>query len=210
MLAGVWRVSKWTGHRFGSAVGPAAVIAVVVVWVALQGAGWALTCYPHIPGGFVYSAGIDPARYHDFVEALYVSGVGPATLGFGDVVATGPWTRAAAPLEALTGFALPTAALNWFTQIYPPLSRRRSLALELKSLADPDHAVRLPELDPVVVSRVLDTLAAEIAKARIDFSQHTETYYVREEGPDLSLARQLSSAWPCRKPLRAAPLRRCG
>lgn len=183
VLAGVWRVSKWTGHRFGSAIGPAAMIAVVVVWVALQGVGWALIYYPHIPGGFAYSAGIDPARYHDFVEALYVSGVGLATLGFGDVVATDPWIRAAAPLEALTGFALLTTALTWFTQIYPPLSRRRSLALELKSLADSDYAAALPDLEPTAVSRVLDTLTAEIAKARIDFSQHTETYYFQEEDP---------------------------
>lgn len=74
------------------------------------------------------------------------------------------------------------------------MSRRRSLALELKSLADLDYAVRLPELDPVVVFRVLDTLTAEIARARIDFSQRTETYYVQEEDPDLSLARRSSSA----------------
>lgn len=120
MQAGGWRVSKLTGHRFGSAIGPAAMIAVVAVWVTLQEVGWALTCYPHIPGGFAYSAGINPARYHDFVEALYVSGVGLATPGFGDVVATDPWIRAAAPLEALTGFALLSAALNW-----SPRSTRR-------------------------------------------------------------------------------------
>lgn len=205
VLSSVWRISKLTGHRFGSAVGPAAMITVVAVWVALQAVGWALIYYPHVPGGFAYSAGIDPAQYNDFMEALYVSCVGLATLGFGDVVATDPWVRAAAPLEALTGFALLTTALTWFTQIYPPLSRRRALALELKSLVDLDYAGQLPDLDATVVSRVLDTLAAEIAKARIDLSQHTETYYFQEDDPDLSLARQLPYALALREAARSCP-----
>ena len=106
VLAAVWRLSRATGHRLGSAVGPAGMIAVVVLWVLLQGVGWALVYLPHVPGGFVYSSGVDPAEYPDAAEALYVSLVTLATLGFGDVVATDPWIRLASPLEALTGFAL--------------------------------------------------------------------------------------------------------
>ena len=34
-------------------------------------------------------------------------------------------------LQGLTGFALLTASLTWFIQIYPPLSRRRALAMSL-------------------------------------------------------------------------------
>ncbi|KUG55390.1 potassium channel family protein [Kocuria sp. CH-021] len=192
--AGVWWISRRTGHRFGSAVGPGSMITVVLVWVLLQGIGWALVYLPHVPGGFTYSPGVDAADYPDFLEALYISLVTLATLGFGDVVATDPWIRLASPLEALAGFALLTAALTWFTQIYPPLSRRRSLALELKSLAEVGYADVLAEEDPVTATRVLDGLAAEVAKARIDFTQHGETYYFQEEDPDLSLARHLSYA----------------
>ncbi len=203
----VWWLSRSTGHRFGSAVGPASMITVVLLWVVLQGVGWALVYLPHVPGGFTYAPGVDPVDYPDAVDALYVSLVTLATLGFGDVVATDPWIRMATPLEALTGFALLTAALTWFTQIYPPLSRRRALALELKSLADVDYAGGLPEEDPVTAARVLDGLAAEVAKARIDFTQHGETYYFQEEDPDLSLARHLpyalALAGPCRRLLRA-------
>ena len=190
----VWKVSKWSGHRFGSMVGPATMVTVVLLWVTLQAVGWALIYAPHVPEGFAYSPGIDPARYNGFLEALYISLVTLATLGFGDVVATNPWIRMAAPVEALTGFALLTAALTWFTQVYPPLSRRRALALELKGLADSGYAEQLPALDPATVARVLDKLASGIGKARIDFTQHTESYYFQEEDPDLSLARQLSYA----------------
>ena len=195
----VWRISRRTGHRFGSAVGPGSMITVVLLWVLLQGVGWALVYLPHVPQGFTYSPGVDPADYPDVLGALYISLVTLATLGFGDVVATDPWVRLATPLEALTGFALLTAALTWFTQIYPPLSRRRSLALELKSLADVGYADGIAQEDPVTTARVLDGLAAEVAKARIDFTQHGETYYFQEEDPDLSLARQLPYALELRE-----------
>lgn len=205
ILAAIWRASKLLRHRLGSAIGPIAMITVVAVWVLLQGAGWALVYYPHIPDGFAYSPGINPAAYPDPAEALYVSFVALATLGFGDVVATAPGIRWASPLEGLTGFALLTTALAWFTQIYPPLSRRRALALELKSLTDLDYAGHLPRLDANVVSRVLDTLAAEIGKTRIDFSQHTETYYFQEDDPDLSLARHLPYALQLQEAARNHP-----
>lgn len=170
MLSAVWKVSKAAGHRAGSAVGPAAMVAVILLWVASQGVGWALVWYPHVPGGFMYSSGVDPANYPDAVEALYVSFVTLSTLGYGDVVATDPWIRAASPFEALTGFALLTAALTWFTQIYPPLSRRRALALELKGLADAGYAEAIGELDAATASRVLDTLTADVKKVSVDFT----------------------------------------
>ncbi|GGG65188.1 hypothetical protein GCM10011374_31240 [Kocuria dechangensis] len=132
------------------------MVAVVVLWVLLQGAGWALVYLPHVPGGFVHSSGVDPGEYPDAAEAFYVSLVTLATLGFGDAVPTDPGIRLASPLEALTGFALLTAALTWFTQIYPPLARRRSLALELKSLADVDYADGIGEEDPTTAARLAE------------------------------------------------------
>lgn len=207
VTAAMWKLSKRAGHRLGPTVGPAAMVTVVVLWVALQTLGWALIYIPHIPGGFVYSPGVDPTRYPDFVGALYISLVTLVTLGFGDVVAVDPWLRAATPLEALIGFALLTTALTWFTQVYPPLSRRRALALELKGLADSGYAQRLSGLDAPTAGTVLHTLASEIGKARVDLTQHTESYYFREEDPDLSLARQLSYALALREAAAASPSR---
>lgn len=194
VLSTAWRLSRASGHRLGSAVGPAAMVAAILVWVALQALGWALLYLPHVPDGFTYSSGIDPADYPDLVEALYVSMVTLTTLGYGDMVAVDAWMRALSPVQALTGFALLTAALTWFTQIYPPLSRRRALALELKALADSSFAEGLGETDQAVQTRVLDTLAAEIAKVRIDFAQHSEGFYFQEVEPDISLAHQLPHA----------------
>ncbi|MCS5480760.1 potassium channel family protein [Corynebacterium sp. YIM 101645] len=194
VLRGMWKASKAIGHRLGSGVGPAAMVAVIILWVMLQSVGWALIYYPHIPGGFTYSSGIDPAVYPDAVEALYVSLLTLGTLGYGDMVATDPWIRLASPLEALTGFALITAALTWFTQVHPPLLRRRSLALELKGLADVAYAETIHELDAAAVTRVLDTLTSDVGKVRVDFTQHTEGFYFLEPDQDLALPRQLPYA----------------
>lgn len=193
VLSTIWKLSRALDHRFGSGVGPAGMMAVVVLWVVLQGVGWALVYLPHVPGGFS-SSGVDPARYPDVVEALYISFVTLATLGFGDVVPTDAWIRIASPLQALTGFALLTAALTWFTQIYPPLSRRRALALNLGALADVGYAKSLPTLDPVAGARVLEVLAEQVNQANVDLTQHTESYYFRDRHAALSLARQLPYA----------------
>ena len=66
----------------------------------LQAVGWALVYLPHLPQGFSYS-GVDPANHPNLAEAIYVSLTTLSTVGFGDVVATSPWIRVAAPLQAL-------------------------------------------------------------------------------------------------------------
>lgn len=91
----LWRISRATGHRFGAVLGPGAMRAVVLLWMLWQGTGWALLYLSHVPEGFLYSSGMEPARYNDFAEALYVSLVVLATPGSGDVVATDPWVRLA-------------------------------------------------------------------------------------------------------------------
>lgn len=98
VFSAVWRLSRASGHRLGVAVGPGTMVAVVVLWVLIQGIGWALIYQPHIPAGFLYSDGVDPGSYARFAEALYISLVSLATLGFGDVVAVDPWLRLVTPL----------------------------------------------------------------------------------------------------------------
>jgi len=139
----VWWQSKLTGHRLRSASGTVAMMAVVLMWLVLQVLGCAIVYYPYVPDGFAYAFNIDHADYHYVAEALYLSLVTIATLGFGDVVGTGPWLRFAPALEAITGFALLTAALAWFSQVWPPMARRRSLAAELRALGRADVAAHL-------------------------------------------------------------------
>lgn len=204
VLTGAWRFSRTTRHALGGIVGPAAMVAVIVMWVLLQVTGWALVYLPHLPEGFSYSPGVDPSDYARPAEAVYVSVVGLATLGLGDVVPVHPAVRLAFPLGALTGFALLTAALTWFTQIYPPLSRRRALATALHGLAAVRWHQGLDERDPAAVSRVLDDVTQQVLHGAVDLTQHSETYNFRESDPALALAAQLPYALELRDAARAA------
>ncbi|KAA6436297.1 two pore domain potassium channel family protein [Agrococcus sediminis] len=191
VLAAVWSVSKLLRHRLGSAVGAAGMVLVIGAWVVMQGLGWALIYLPHLPEGFSYAPGVDFSDYAPLAEALYVSFVTLTTLGYGDVLAIDPWIRAGAPFEALTGFALLTAAMTWFSQIYPPLSRRRALALQLSGMADARYAASVSALDAATLARVLDELTERVADVRLDFEQHAEGFYFREGRLEFALARQL-------------------
>lgn len=194
VLSLVWRLSRATGHRIGPIVGPAGMVIVIGIWVASQVVGWALIYLPGVPEAFTYSAGVNPAAYADFAEASYFSFVTLTTLGYGDVAVIDPWMRAFTPLEALTGFALLTSALTWFTQIYPALTRRRALALRLHGFAEAKGVERVAALEPETLSRMLDTVANDVAIVRVDFLQHSEGFYFMEKDPQLSLARQLPIA----------------
>lgn len=204
LMSGVWAMSRRSGHRLGSAAGPVGMVSAVIAWVLFQAVGWALVYLPHVPAGFSYSPGIEPSRYLPFAEALYVSLVSLATLGFGDVVPTDPWLRALSPLQALTGFALLTVSLTWFTQVFPPVARRRTLALHLNALAESGYAERLEEEGPDAAGRVLMELAREINSTTVDLTQHSESYYFREDDPAMSLARQLPYALTLRDAAAAA------
>lgn len=205
VMSGIWKVSTATGHRFGSAVGPAGMAAVVVAWAVLLGSGWALIYGPHVPHEFTYSPGVSPERSGVVVESLYIADMNLSTLGLGDAIPVTPWLRLATALEALIGFALITSAMTWFMQIYPPLTRRRSLGLRLATLGDSELPAAMPELDAAYVATVVDELSTQIAAVQIVLNQHAESWFFREDAPRHSLARQLPVAVALRDAALAAP-----
>ena len=191
VMKGAWALSRSSGHRFGAAAGPASMVVVTITWVVLQVVGWALIYLPQVPAGFAYSSGIDPSRYPDVLQALYISAVTLATLGFGDVVPIQSVIRMLAPVQALTGFALLTGALSWFTQAFPPLSRRRSLAMDIDGLRAAGYREASLKLDTQTVNRDLTTLSSEVSKSVVDLVQHSESYFFQEVDSRTSLAFQL-------------------
>lgn len=184
VMRGTWWVARRTGQVGMGLAGPLTMLAVIGTWVTLMVLGWALVYLQHLPGSFAYATGLDPATRSTVVDALYLSLVTGATLGFGDILPQPGWLRIATPLEAFLGFALFTASVTWVLQIYPALGRRRALAVRLRLLTDQqDVATALP-------ASVLHALAAEMVTVRVDLEQYTETYYFHD-GPSTSLARVL-------------------
>lgn len=186
VMRGVWWVARRTGQLGMGLAGPLTMLTVIATWLALMVVGWALVYLPHLPGSFSYAPGLDPGVRSPVADALYLSLVVSATLGFGDIVPQVGWLRLITPMQAFMGFALFTASVTWILQIYPALGRRRALAVRLRLLTDQQdvaHALPAP---------VLHEVAAELVAVRVDLQQYTETYYFHD-GPSTSLARVLAA-----------------
>jgi hypothetical protein len=189
LMEAMWRLTRrgrrqrWLGHFSG----PLAMGLVALAWLVLLQVGFALVYWPHLPEAFVYGSGLDPAERAGFTDAMYLSAVTLATLGFGDIVPTETWLRVVVPTEALVGFALISAAVSWVLQVYPALTRRRSLAVRLAQLR------RAPTLDLVraspspVATTLLLEVADRLAGLRADLTQYAETYYFRDHDDEASL-----------------------
>jgi hypothetical protein len=186
-----WGLSSRLGRRGRTLAGPLAAVAVITTWAVLQLVGWALVYLPFVPDGFSYGADLDPEGHPAIVEAFYFSVVSMSTLGLGDVYPTDPWLRVFAPLQALIGFALLTAAVAWFLELYPGLGRRRALALRLALMSRADTSGHLLDMESATSSGLLDSITRDLAQARIDLWQNAETYYFTEDVAETSLAAQL-------------------
>ena len=189
-----WRLSSRLGRRIRSLAGPLAIVAVVTFWAALQIVGWALVYLPFVPSGFAYPPDVPIGTYPRFVEALYFSAVSMSTLGLGDVYPVEPWLRLFAPVQALIGFALLTASVSWFIELYPALGRRRALAMRIALMDRADMVRHLPEMEPATASAMLDALSDGLAQTHVDLLQNAESYYFSEEDAATSIAAQLPYA----------------
>ena len=196
VLARVWRAGRSRrGHRRVSVLaGPLSMVVVVLAWVVLIILGWTLVYWPHLDDGFFISEGLQETSRGGFPDALYLSMVTVATLGFGDIVPTDEWLRIAVPMQALLGFVLLTAAVTWVLQIYPALTRRRALALRLSLLRRADAVRVLSEEDVPMAANLLEDLAGELVNARVDLTQYAETYYFRDGEESASLAATIGVA----------------
>lgn len=172
--------------------GPLGLVAVVAGWTALVVVGFAVVYWPHLPDGFNYGSSLDPGRSSGPVAALYLSLVTVATLGFGDILPADAALRVLAPLQALVGFVLLTAAISWVLQVYPVLGRRRAFARRLGAMRAHGVVDVVRTGDAAVATRVVDSATDGVAQAESDLLQYAESYYFSEQDPELSLAATLS------------------
>jgi hypothetical protein len=196
VMRGTWRVSRWPRGSPSPLAGPVGIVLVIVVWAALQVFGWTLIYLPQMPDGFSFAPGINPDRYPDLFSSIYLSLVTLGTLGYGDVVATTPALRILAPLQALTGFILFTAAVSWIMQLYPALNRRRTTTLRTRSLVEGGFVSRLERDEAYETDAlVMNEIASALAQTRVDLMQSAETYYFAEKDRSLALPQAMTTGW---------------
>lgn len=178
IMRGFWLVSRKLRGRGSFIAAPLAMAAVIGAWAGLASIGWALLYLPHLPAGFIHGSGV-PQRA-DFAEALYISLVTLSTVGFGDIVPAHPLLRLVVALQAVTGFGLLTATVTWILQMYPALNRRRALAHELNLFREAAGPAGALSLEPRHATRLLESMAGNVALVSIDLLAFHETYYFRE------------------------------
>ena len=178
----IWRLFRWGARGEPSRLqlaGPVTLILIFAMWTVLLIAGWALVIWPFLPGDFLLPPDLEASNQGGYLDALYVSLVTLATLGYGDITPETDWLRLIVPVEALVGFALVTAAISWILSIYPVLSRRHSLARSVTLMREAEGKTGRPvlSLDPQTVETLLSTFISSVITVRDDLNQHPITYY---------------------------------
>jgi Ion channel len=178
-----------TGSR--DLAGPLGLMGVVLSWTGLVVVGFVLVYWPHMPEGFNYGSSLTPERSSGPLAALYLSLVTVATLGFGDILPASPALRVLAPVQALVGFVLLTAAISWVLQVYPALGRRRAFARRLSAMRSHGSREVVRTGDAGIATRMLDSVTEAVSQVESDLLQYAESYYFSEQDRALSLAAAL-------------------
>jgi hypothetical protein len=185
----IMRTTWWLGRRVATrrpailpVVGPLGVLATVAGWSVMLVTGWALIVWPHLPEAFRFDAGV--ARGDDLGEALYLSLVVLATIGFGDITPIDGWLRLVVPLEALVGLGLLSASISWLVTVHQVLGRRRSLAYEIWLLASAQRGWR----GAVPPAGVLAALTSRLIAVERDMVAFPASYYFAENDSRFALA----------------------
>ena len=186
----VWAASGRLGQSARGLAGPISLVLVIGLWVAGLIVGWALVYWPAMPDSFIFASPLDARDQEGFDDALYLSWVTQATLGYGDIAPRTGVLRMVAPLQATIGFALFTAAVTWVLSLYPALTRRRSAAAMVHAMQESDarSGVGLAEMDPTTLARRMERVSDALSTLRIDVVQYPSTVYFAAPARSLSLA----------------------
>jgi hypothetical protein len=190
LLWRVWRELAPGDERRDSwlaLAGPALALLTPAVWAVLLIVGYALVYFPWIES-FLVSPG---ELRHGWVETLYYSGVVAATLGTGDVLADLPALRLLTVAEAISGFALLSAALSYILAVYRENGRKTTLASDL-ALHFPPGQDRGYVQAATARDRWLEEVARELLHVRQAHAQYPILHYFRPTDPAQSLALQLA------------------
>ncbi|HYP54881.1 MAG TPA: potassium channel family protein [Solirubrobacterales bacterium] len=170
--------------------GPLGYVAVVATWATLLAVGWALVFLPHLPEGFTFDPGLEPRDHSGFLDALYVSLVNLTSLGYGDIAPSSSLLRLLGPVETLFGLGLLTASISWLISIYGAISRRDSLAHEVRLAKDAEERLgeKIADADPELLERLLASFAEQLIASRRDLIHFPITHYFRTEDEERALS----------------------
>jgi hypothetical protein len=130
-----WRAWVAIGRRAGpelregflAVYGPLSLLGLLVTWVVLLIAGWGAVWWGLRSG----VEGVD-----SYLDAVYFAGVGLFTVGFGDILPTGPLARVLVVVEAFMGLVTMALVIGYLPTLYGAYSRREVQLLTLDDMSD--------------------------------------------------------------------------
>ena len=149
--------------RLRPAVGPAALVAVILCWVALITVGFALIYFPLIPNELTASGASGTAGERVLRSLAMSLGCLDTFQTFG-VEARSGWLKLLVAIEGLIGISMITASVSWLVLVYPALERTRFLAKKTFLLLRAMDASGVADLS----SGLLREMADRVIQARID------------------------------------------
>lgn len=153
--------------RLRNAVGPLALIAVLVAWIVLLSVGFAIIYYGLYPSDFTTTAGLDSMSVGSrMVHCLYFSVGALCTFQTFDLNPKTDWLRLIVAVQGLVGISMITASVSWLVLLYPALMRQRGTArwLTLAAQAEERSGLHVEEHDPAFLMQ----LEQNIIQARLD------------------------------------------
>jgi hypothetical protein len=166
---GVWRLLHAASPSSLPLGGSLIFVGTVAAWLALLALGGGFLYWPMLPDGFRVVAELRQAGAASFLDALYLSLVTLATLGFGDLTPTAGWLQIVVPLQSVVGFVLLTAAISWLISIFPAVRGQWAVALRIH--IGLEASAGLPS------ESWMDALTPELVGLRIDLDQFPVAYY---------------------------------
>ena len=135
VLRSAWRAWRWTGLRVRAerreemlgSFAPMMIIGLLVIWVVLLAIGYGAVLW-------ALREQLRPVP-HGFGTALYLSAVSLLTIGFGDIVPTGPEARLAVLAAAGTGLGTVALVISMLFSLFASFQRREVLVITLDPAA---------------------------------------------------------------------------
>jgi hypothetical protein len=128
-------ISRALRHtRFRPAVGPIALVTVILCWDALLVGGFALI-YSGLPADQL-TGGMPQSLARRYFESLYASLGAFDTFKTFNMTEQREWLRLVVAIEGLIGITMITASVSWIVLLYPAYARSRLFGRRVSSLLE--------------------------------------------------------------------------
>ena len=195
-------LSDWIGRvcstalrhtRYRSAVGPIALVAVLLSWVLLLALGFAVIYFGLYPKYFVTTSPESLALLSRVMHCLYFSFGALCTFGTFDLNPRTDWLRLIVAAEGLIGISMITASVSWLVLLYPALERQRYIARHVSLLEEAEKESGLSSITEFGAP-FLQRLARELLQVRLDVWLFPISLYFYALQPEFTLAAALPKA----------------